>query len=147
MLYNLLIKDVLPKKSSTSVEKTSDLDNRIIEISNSFTEDNNLYVSYLLQTITKLLLTFAMLAWLIFRAAKIATKASYQGSVMCQVYEYWYECSGHPQKLYFGCAIVASAFLVLHIALNIINLVWLNFPNIGNMSSVMELYVKIDYTN
>ena len=139
MLYNLLIKEVLPKKSASFAEKTSDLDNRIIEISNSFTDQNNLYVSYLLQTITKLLLTSGMLAWLIFRAAKIAAKSSYQGSVMCQVYEYWYECSGHPQKLYFFSAIVASAFLVMHITLNSINLVWLNFPNIGNMSSAMEM--------
>ena len=141
LLYNLLVKDLLPKKCGDSMENSTSLEKRIIEISNSFTEESNLIISYYLQTIAKLIMTSGLLAWMIFRTAKIATKGSFShvGSVICEVYDYWYECTGHPQMLYVYCAILASILLVTHIILNILNLGWLIFPNIGNMSSAMEM--------
>ena len=84
-------------------------------------------------------MTSGLLAWIIYRAARIATKGSNMGSVMCEVYDYWFECTGHPQRLYVYCAILASILLAAHITLNVLNLVWLIFPNIGNMSSAMEM--------
>jgi len=133
LLYNLLVKDILPKKCGDSMENATSLEKRIIEISNSFTEESNLNISYHLQTITKLIMTSGLLSWIIYRTAKIALKGSNVGSVICEVYEYWYECTGHPQMLYVYCAILACILLVTHIILNTLNLGWLIFPNIGNM--------------
>ena len=139
LLYNLLVKDILPKKCGDSMENATSLEKRIIEISNSFTEESNLNISYHLQTITKLIMTSGLLSWIIYRTAKIALKGSNVGSVICEVYDYWYECTGHPQMLYVYCAILACILLVTHIILNTLNLGWLIFPNIGNMSSAMEM--------
>ena len=137
------MKDILSKDSNPNDVKATSYGNKIIEIANSFTSSNNFFLAYCIQTTTKLLITVGLLSWLVYRCWDTVNKGTDVGSVMCYVYEYWYECSGHPRKLYVYVTIIASFLLLLHIVLNVYNMVWLSFPKVGAMSSVMERYFMI----
>ena len=149
LLYKLLVKDILSKNSDKINEnstrgvdskdaKTTSYESIVIEISNSFDKSKNFFISYWMQTITKLFIATGLLAWLIYKILFTMLDSKNLGSEMCYVYDYWYECSGHPRKLTIFVTILASFLIMLHIFLNIINLIWLNCPNVGEMSRVME---------
>ena len=138
LFYKLLVKDILLKEDLNYDTKTTRYEHDVIEITSSFNSSNNLYLSYWLQTITKLLISSGLFSWLVYKSWNIGMKDDDVSSVMCNVYGNWYECSGHPQELYLFVMIIAIVLLSGHISLNIFNLVWLNYPNVGVMSSVME---------
>ena len=149
LLYTLLVKDIISRNGDRNNEKTSkscvgtdaktkSYESIIIEISNSFDKSNSFFISYWMQTITKLFIAAGLLNWLVYKFLYTMMASKNIGSEMCYVYDYWYECSGHPRKLTICVTILASFLIMLHILLNIINLIWLNCPNIGEMSRVME---------
>ena len=136
LLYNLLVKDIL-KENDVDLQS---FERRIIEMNSSFAKFNDIHVSYYMQTGTKLIITSGLLAWFVYESWDVSSNHGADlGSVMCFVYDYWYECSGYSKKLYLFVTCIASSLLLLHILLNIVNLVWLISPNVGALSHLMSL--------
>ena len=136
--YGLLVRDILlGKNKNDSGELVNDDRSDVIEISNSFNTSDNFFQGYLLRTIIEIIIAAGLFAWLIFRSAGHVASNDVS-AVMCDVYGHWYECSGHPQRLYLYVLYIACFMLSAYIILSAYNLLWLSLPNIGKMSSVMK---------
>ena len=137
--YGLLVRGILlGKNTNDSGEIINDDRRDVIEISNSFNTSENFFQSYLLRTIIQIIIAAGLFAWLVHRSVNLETAGDDVSSVMCDVYGHWYECSGHPQRLYLYVKYMSCFMLSAYIMLSVYNLVWLALPNVGKMSSVMK---------
>ena len=137
-LYGLLARDILlGKNTNDSGELVNDDRRNVIAISNSFNTSENFFQSYLLRTIIEIIIAAGLFAWLVIRSA-LQVASNDISAVMCDVYGHWYECSGHPQRLYLYVKYMSCFMLSAYILLSVYNLVWLALPNVGKMSSVMK---------
>ena len=119
LFYDLLVRDIIiPKKQVDDAKDASKLkaDDRrdVIVISNSFNNSYSFYLSYVIRTIVELMIASALFAYLVYKGYKLgAWHLGDVGSVMCDVYGHWYECSGHPQKFYLLVLIINGIFLTI----------------------------------
>ena len=111
LFYKLLVKDII---SGNAVNKESKSDTNdiigcaehadarrdVIEISNSFKNSKNFYLSYFTRTITELLVASGLYGWLVHGGYQLITESLETthdfNLVLCNVYGDWYECTGHP---------------------------------------------------
>ena len=144
LFYDLLVRDIImAKKEVDDAKDTGELkaeDRKdVIVISNSFNNSNNFYLSYVIRTIVELMIASTLFAYLVYKGHDLGVwNLGDAGSVMCDVYGHWYECSGHPQKFYLVVLIVADVLLFGYMLLTAITLLWISHPNMGAMSTVME---------
>ena len=153
--YNLLVKDIDTKNQSTGSKLLASAESakcqttvnnvweqcqtkrNVIELSYSFNHTTNFYYCYVLRTIGELTMTAGLLTWLIYHGMDLFFKDNVN-VVGCNVYGYWYECAGHPQRLYTNVLFIAMVLLVGYMLCNFYNLLWLLYPNFGKLSRVME---------
>ena len=136
--YGLLVRDILlGKNKNDSGEIINDDRSDVIEISNSFNTSENFFQSYLLRTIIEIIIAAGLFAWLVIRSA-LQVASNDISAVMCDVYGHWYECSGHPQRLYLYVKYISCCLLLGYIILSAHNLLWLVLPDVGKMSRVMR---------
>ena len=137
-LYGLLSRDILlGKNPNDSGELVNDYRSDVIEISNSFITSKNFFQSYLLRAITEIIIAAGLFAWMGNQCFWFLDVKDWS-AVMCNVYGYWYECSGHPQRFYLYVAYTSCFILSAYIILSAHQLIWLAIPDVGRMSRVMK---------
>ena len=145
LFYDLLVRDIITaKKQVHDTKDTRELNAEdrkdVIVISNSFNNSNNFYLSYVIRTIVELIIASTLLAYLAYKGHNLGVwNLDDVGSVMCDVYGHWYECSGHPQRLYLYVVYIACFMLSVYIILSAHKLLWLAIPDMGRMSRVMTM--------
>lgn len=144
--YSLLLKDFdkrhasyqkeLPEATNRIIIQNED-QKRVIELADSFNSPKNYYYSYLVRTIGELIWTGTLLAWMIYCGVGFLFMDNVN-LVGCNVYGNWYECAGHPQRLFINMLYIAIILLLGYLLCNVYNLVWLLCPNFGALSRVMD---------
>jgi len=138
--YNLLVKEDGDEKTKSEVEGLElDLEDSrgAIEVSHSFDHSSYYHLSYVLRTIGELVISSALLVWLVVRGVPSIGKKPF---ILCNVYGTRFECAGHPQQFYMYVTFVVLAILVIYIFCALYNLAWLTFSNLGVLSRVMSRY-------
>ncbi len=127
-----------------------------IEVAHSFSNSSAYFVSYLIRTVSELLVrtivddkrlvlfdssfvqvAIALLAWLMVYGFPIIQKDEF---IYCPVHDYYYECAGHPQQFYMYVLFVTIAILAVYIFCCAFNVLWLFVPQLGSLSGVMRKY-------
>ena len=140
----MLVRDIITaKKQVNDTKDTRELNAEdrkdVIVISNSFNNSYSFYLSYVIRTIVELMIASALFGYLVYKGYTLgAWHLGDVGSVMCDVYGHWYECSGHPQKFYLFVLIIAYFLLLGYMLLTAFTLLWISLPNMGAMRVVME---------
>eukprot|EP00095_Tigriopus_kingsejongensis_P004020 maker-scaffold5_size1054832-snap-gene-1.15 protein:Tk04020 transcript:maker-scaffold5_size1054832-snap-gene-1.15-mRNA-1 annotation:"leucine-rich repeat-containing protein 8e" len=143
--YNLLVKESL--ESTTPIGGFRDSDNlemselenskAALEVSHSFNQSSNYFLSYLLRTLIEFLAASFLLAWLIWRGFPSIQKEEF---IYCDVHGYHYECAGHPQQFYMYVLFMVIAIIGLYLFCCFYNILWIIFPQLGVLSRVMNAY-------
>ena len=142
--YNLLVKEEMEGiEHSKEIEKydgqTIDDRKDIIEMSHSFTSQDNLLLSYLVRTVVELLFAIFLLLWLCFYGLPVMGN---EKLIRCNVYGKMYECAGHPQMFFMYVLGITIIILLLYIFCCIYNVLWLALPNIRGLGRIMIDYAK-----
>ena len=145
--YNLLIKEEESENKETKEIEKHDgqtIDDRkdIIEMSHSFTTQDNFLLSYLLRTIVEIFFAIFLLSWLLGYGVPVMYD---EKLISCNVYGKMYECAGHPQMFFMYVLVLTIIILILYILCCIFNVVWLSFPDIRGLGSIMKVYAKETY--
>lgn len=147
--YNLLVKE--EGGSSSGVEEITEelekyddsttLDDRkdVIEMSHSFTSQDNFFLSYLVRTIVELLFAIFLLGWLCVYGVPIMYN---EELIACNVYGKMYECAGHPQTFFMWILGFTIIILVLYILCCIHNIWWLVLPEYRGLTKMMKRYAE-----
>lgn len=163
--HSLLVKEEIlkgkPKDDEEDDEKESkeeevmDADKLAYTVSQGLGSSNNYFRSYLIRTITELLISLALFIWLIvggthpiFGTSERAPGSAILGtkSVLCEVSKepksIWYHCAGLPFQFYMIIFIAALVLLFFYIASCFFVLAWLALPSLGSLSSTMAKFEK-----
>jgi hypothetical protein len=137
--YSLLVKEkVLKVESGNACEVGDTVDGReAVEIRESFKGSTSYFLAYLLRTCCELLVAGALLFYMIWRGVPIL---EHSNTVICDVHDYYYECSGQPADFYKYILFITIAITGVYILCNCYNLLWLTFPCFGRLSRVMNTY-------
>lgn len=144
--YNLLVKESLecttPVGEVTSdgvTEAIDDLENSKIalEVSHSFSRGSNYFLSYLLRTLCEFIVATGLLGWLIWRGFPSIQKEEF---IYCDVHGFHYECAGHPQQFYMYVLFMVIVIIGVYLLCCFYNIMWIFFPQMGVLSSVMNEY-------
>ena len=147
--YNLLVKEEGGGSSGVQ-EVTEELDNYddsttlddrkdVIEMSHSFTSQDNFLLSYLVRTIVELLFAIFLLGWLCVYGVPIMYN---EELIACNVYGKMYECAGHPQTFFMWILGFTIIILVLYILCCIHNIWWLVLPQYRGLNKMMKRYAE-----
>ena len=82
-------------------------------------------------------MALGLIIWLFIRGIPTIQD---EESIYCPISEYYYHCSGHPQRFYLWVLLTTIAILAVYIFCCAYNLAWLFFPCFGSLSSVMKKY-------
>ena len=110
-----------------------------VEIEESFRcSEDNYFVSYLIRTSLELMIPVLLLAWITLSGVPVIF--SDVDLIPCEINNYQYVCSGHPQEFYKFILSIAIVFIFLYIITNIYNLLWIIKPNNSNFDKIMKTY-------
>ena len=141
--YNLLVKEEEvgdDKKELMSCDgQTIDDRKDIIEISHSFTSQDNFLISYLLRTVVELFFAIFLMIWICGYGLPVMF---YEDLISCNVYGKMYECAGHPQMFFMYILGITIVILIFYIICCVYNILWLAFPNIRGLGRLMIEYSK-----
>ena len=139
--YNLLVKEEPNKEGEVKKDVDENIDTEdtrgAIEVSHSFMSSSNYFLSYIVRTISEFVVAAALLIWLIVKGLPSIQRDEF---ILCDVYEYFYECAGHPQQFYMYTLFVAIVILIMFLLSNIYSLLWLAIPQLSTLGSVMSKY-------
>jgi len=144
--YNLLVSESLLESTvettSSSEQKKSKFleieDSKLaFEVAQSFSQSSNYFVSYLVRTISELLVATGLFVWLLISGIPTIQD---EESIYCPISEFYYHCSGHPQRFYFYVLLTTMFILAVYIFCCSYNIAWLFFPCFGSLSSLMKKY-------
>jgi len=136
--YNLLVKD---RDDKPGHELKLDLDGsrHAIEISNRFSKKSNYWVSYVVRTVSELIVAGVLFGSVL--ALGLPSLFNGEGGVLpCNVYGHMFECSGHPKSFYEIISVLVLVLLAFYIVLAFYNVTWLSFASLGKLSKVMCKY-------
>ena len=91
------------------------------------------------RTVLELIVAGLLLTWLCIKGIPIIAE---EEIILCPIADYWYVCSGHPQKFYLYVLFATIGILCLYIFCCLFNLAWLFIPQLGSLSGVMRKYRK-----
>jgi len=135
--YKLLLDQNVIKTGE--VKYTNTRAREVIEIEESFKSyENNYFMSYLVRTILELLVVLTLLAGIILYGIPVIFSEDH--IIPCQINNYWYVCSGHPQEFYRFILIIAIIIILLYIFTNIYNLVWIFKPFDNKIGTILSNY-------
>ena len=141
--YNLLVKEeeTAGDKKDLMICDGQTIDDRkdIIEISHSFTTQDNFLVSYLVRTVVELFFAIFLLIWICGYGLPVIF---YEVEISCNVYGKMYECAGHPQMFFKYILVITIIILISYIICCVYNALWLVFPNIRGLGRLMIEYSK-----
>ena len=89
------------------------------------------------RTISELLVATFLFVWLLIRGIPTIQD---EESIYCPISEFYYHCSGHPQRFYLWVLIITMGILAAYIFCCAYNIAWLFFPCFGSLSNVMKKY-------
>ena len=141
--YNLLVKEEEVgddnKELMNCDGQTIDDRKDIIEISHSFTTQDNFLLSYLLRTVVELFFAIFLMIWICGYGLPVMF---YEDLISCNVYGKMYECAGHPQMFFMYILGITIVILIFYIICCVYNVLWLAFPNIRGLGRLMIEYSK-----
>ena len=138
--YNLLVKEDEKKDESERANHVVlDLEDSrsAIEVSHSFSDKSNYFLSYVVRTVAEFMVSVALFTWLAYSGVQGIKSDQF---ILCDVYGAYYECAGHPQQFYMYILMAALVILFQYILCSIYNLLWLSFSGLGTLSRVMRKY-------
>ena len=125
--------------STGEVKYTSNRAREVIEIEESFKSyENNYFTSYLIRTALELLVVLALLSLIIVYGLPVIFSEDH--TIPCQINNYLYVCSGHPQEFYRIILILAVIIIIIYIFTNIYNLVWIFRPFDNRIGTILSNY-------
>ena len=141
--YNLLVREnVLDVKKTTECVFTSAHDvidggREAIELRQSFRGTKSYFFSYLLRTIMEIFVASVLLVYMFWHGLPVL---EHSNTIICDVHNYYFECSGQPAQFYFYSLYITCTITIVYILCNIYNLMWLTFPCFGKLSRLMSTY-------
>ena len=135
--YKLLLDQNVIKTGE--VKFTSTRAREVIEIEERFKSyENNYFQSYLIRTMLGLLVVLCLLCGIIFYGLPVIFSDDH--TIPCQINNYWYVCSGHPQEFYRIILILAVIIIVFYIITNMYNLLWIIWPFETKLGTILQNY-------
>jgi len=133
--YNLLQKDDGDEQTEPGLGGSR----HVIEISHRFSKKSNYWMSYMVRTISELVVALALLTWMIV-IGLVPRVYNIDNVIPCDVYGNWYECSGHSEEFYYAVLIFTLVILFIYVCLAVFNVIWIFCGNWGTLSKVMISY-------
>ena len=125
-----------------SVTTDTNVDDTVktVEVRQSFKEQGNFYKSYMVRTLCEFVVGVSLSAYL-WLTGIIEIQQDF--NIICQIHEYFYECSGVPTQFYLYILLIALVMLCLYMITTFFTLCWLVCPWWGRLATFMKDYEKL----